>query len=130
MFHYTIELEKELNETILLLNENLKKEGFGVLWEFSVTEKLQEKGFNFPIPFVILEVCNPEEASRVLNENLLVGYFLPCKIVVFKDKGKTKIGMPKPTVLIQALQDERLVNLAHDIEKRLISCIEECKLSK
>ncbi|WP_257722319.1 hypothetical protein [Geobacillus subterraneus] len=32
-----------MNETIKMLEESLKKEGFGVLWKFSVTEKLQEK---------------------------------------------------------------------------------------
>ncbi|RID82800.1 DUF302 domain-containing protein [Mesobacillus zeae] len=45
---------------------------------------------------------------------MLVGYFLPCKIVVYEDNGKTKIGMPKPTVLMAML----------DIEKRLIGCID------
>ncbi|AMX85229.1 hypothetical protein GS3922_05505 [Geobacillus subterraneus] len=85
------------------------------------------KGFDFPIPFVILEVCNPQEAARVLSENLLAGYFLPCKIVVYKENETTKIGMPKPTMLISMMNHEELKKLAEDIEKRLISCIDECR---
>ncbi|KIQ93113.1 hypothetical protein LH47_02832 [Anoxybacillus thermarum] len=127
VFHYTIEVQRGMNETIKMLEESLKKEGFGVLWKFSVTEKLQEKGFDFPIPFVILEVCNPQEAARVLSENLLAGYFLPCKIVVYKENETTKIGMPKPTMLISMMNHEELKKLAEDIEKRLISCIDECR---
>lgn len=75
MFHYTVDVPTGMDETIERLEENLKQEGFGVLWRFSVTEKLQEKGLDFSTPMVIFEVCNPQEAARVLNENLLVGYF-------------------------------------------------------
>lgn len=72
----------------------------------------------------MLEVCNPHEAQRVLNENEMAGYFLPCKIVVYDDNhGKTKIGMPKPTALISLLNDEKMKQFAQDIEDRLISCI-------
>lgn len=127
VFHYTVEVQKEMNETMEILEESLKREGFGVLWKFSVTEKLQEKGFDFQTPFVILEVCNPQEAARVLSENLLAGYFLPCKIVVYKENETTKIGMPKPTMLISMMNNEQLEHLAENIEKRLISCINECK---
>lgn len=76
---------------------------------------------------MILEICNPQEAARVLSENLLAGYFLSCKIVVYKENETTKIGMPKPTTLISMMNHEELKNLAGDIEKRLISCIDECR---
>lgn len=48
----------------------------------------------------MLEVCNPQEAQRGLNENEMAGYFLPCKIVVFEDHGKTKMGMPNQQHLL------------------------------
>ncbi|WP_339263452.1 DUF302 domain-containing protein [Geobacillus sp. FSL K6-3411] len=127
MFHYTIHVTTGLNETIERLEEHLKQEGFGVLWRFSVTEKLQEKGLDFSTPMVILEVCNPQEAARVLSENLLVGYFLPCKIVVYVENGVTKIGMPKPTMLVGMVSEPTLEKLAADIEKRLIACIDQCR---
>ncbi|NNV06818.1 DUF302 domain-containing protein [Geobacillus sp. C56-T2] len=127
MFHYTIHVTTGLNETIERLEEHLKQEGFGVLWRFSVTEKLQEKGLDFSTPMVILEVCNPQEAARVLSENLLVGYFLPCKIVVYVENGVTKIGMPKPTMLVGMVSEPALEQVAADIEKRLIACIDRCR---
>ncbi|MFP7253002.1 DUF302 domain-containing protein [Terribacillus goriensis] len=34
--------------------------------------------------FRVLEVCDPFDAQRVLQQNQLVGYFLPCKIVVYE----------------------------------------------
>ncbi|WP_078427968.1 DUF302 domain-containing protein [Alkalihalobacterium alkalinitrilicum] len=123
MFHYTVETDQSTEEIIKTLEANLKKDKFGVLWEFDVQQKLNQTGLEFSQPFTVLEVCNPHEAKRVLDKNILVGYFLPCKIVVYSDEGKTKIGMPKPTALIQSVDDEELNAIANDIEKRLIASI-------
>ncbi|MRH43444.1 DUF302 domain-containing protein [Aquibacillus halophilus] len=124
MFHYTVETNKSMENAIQSLEKSLKEEQFGVLWQFDIKDKLQEKGLDFNQNYMVLEVCNPHEAQRVLSQNLMVGYFLPCKIVVYEDSGKTKIGMPKPTALIQMVNDESIKELAKDIEERLITCID------
>lgn len=128
MFHYTVETPKSIDKAIQSLEENLKKEKFGVQWQFNVKETLESKGFDLEKPFTVLEVCNPKEAQNVLSANQLIGYFLPCKIVVYEDnEGKTKIGMPKPSSLIQMVEDESLQEVAKDIEDRLIACIDMSK---
>ncbi|PFN98163.1 hypothetical protein COJ85_21845 [Bacillus sp. AFS076308] len=125
MFDYTVTTNKNIEESIQSLEESLKEEKFGVLWKFDIKEKLQEKGLEFLKEFKVLEVCNPHEAQRVLSENKMAGYFLPCKMVVYEDNGQTKIGMPKPTALISLLNDERMKEFARDIEDRLIKCIDK-----
>jgi len=125
MFNYTVETEKGRDEAVQALAENLQAEKFGILWNFDLTAKLQEKGTDFDTPFTILEVCNPQEANRVLSEDLMVGYFLPCKIVVYEEEGTTKIGMPKPSALIEMVQNESIKQIALDIEERLIGCIDK-----
>lgn len=127
MFDYTVETKKSVDEAIESLEESLKEEKFGVLWMFDIKEKLQSKGLEFNKEFKVLEVCNPFEAQRVLNENNLAGYFLPCKIVVYINDGKTIIGMPRPTSLISMLNDNKMKELAKDIEDRLINCINKSK---
>jgi uncharacterized protein (DUF302 family) len=112
MFHYTKDVSIPVEEAVTKLEESLKNEKFGVLWRFDIKDKLQEKGLDFDKKFVVLEVCNPHEAKRVLEEENLVGYFPPCKIVVFDENGQTKIGMPKPTDLIGMLENEKLKELA------------------
>lgn len=127
VFHYTVETNKSMKEAIKSLETNLKDDKFGVLWQFNIQETLQKKGFDFNQPYQVLEVCNPAEAKRVLSENQLVGYFLPCKIVVYHDMEteKVKIGMPKPTALIEMVNDESIKEFAADIENRLITCIDQ-----
>jgi uncharacterized protein (DUF302 family) len=90
---------------------------------FDFKEKLQEKGLEFSKEFKVLEVCNPVEAQRIINQNEMAGYFLPCKIVVYEYGGKTKIGMPRPTALISLLNDENMKLFAKDIEDRLINVL-------
>lgn len=123
MFDYTVETEKTVQQAIEDLEASLKDEKFGVLWMFDIKEKLQEKGLEFEKDFKVLEVCNPHEAQKVLNENEMAGYFLPCKIVVYEKDGKTKMGMPKPSSLISMLGDPELERIAKDIEARLITCL-------
>ena len=125
MFDYTVATNKNMEEVIKNLEDNLKEEQFGVLWNFDLKEKLQSKGLDFQKEFKILEVCNPHEAHRVINENIMAGYFLPCKIVVYNEKETTSIGMPRPTSLITMMKDEKIQSLAKDIEERLIRCIEK-----
>ncbi len=54
---------KNLNDSIKSLEDNLKKHGFGILWQLNFKEKLEEKGLEFKDDFVILEVCNPKQAK-------------------------------------------------------------------
>ncbi|MBF0709160.1 MULTISPECIES: DUF302 domain-containing protein [Bacillales] len=126
-FHYTVETSKTVEQAVSDLSTELQTEKFGVLWDFDLSAKLQEKGMDFHTPYRVLEVCNPKEAERVLNEDKLVGYFLPCKIVVYEEDGQTKIGMPKPTTLLNLTGDDNLSDIGSDIEKRLVSCIDKSK---
>jgi uncharacterized protein (DUF302 family) len=124
-FDYTVETKDDIQTAISSLEDTLKEEKFGVLWEFDIKGKLQEKGLDFNQEYKVLEVCNPHEAQRILSENQMVGYFLPCKIVVYDDQGKTKIGMPRPTALVSMVDDPKIKELAEDIERRLIDCIDK-----
>lgn len=123
-FHYTVTSSKNIDETIQLITQNLKTNNFGVLWQLDLPAKLQEKGVNsYTSAYRILEVCNPLEAARVLNSNQLVGYFLPCKIVVYESEGVTKIGLPRPKSMIGLLNETELNSIAENIEEILIDVL-------
>lgn len=127
-FHYTVTTNKGIDETIAALEQNLKEQKFGILWQLDLPAKLQEKGIDtYKNPYRVLEVCNPFEAARVLNVNELVGYFLPCKITVYESEGVTKIGLPKPTALVSMLENDELKAIARDIEATLIQVLDKSK---
>lgn len=128
-FHYTVTSTKSIDEVMTALEVNLKQHKFGILWKLDLPAKLQEKGVDsYTSPYHILEVCNPVEAARVLNQNELVGYFLPCKITVYQGKeGQTNIGLPKPTAMMNLLNDAELKSIAEEIEQTLIKVLDDSK---
>lgn len=63
----------------------------------------------------------------MLIQNPLVGYFLPCKVVVYQSEGKTHIGLPKPTALMDVLGDPALLEIAQGVEATLKKAVDEAK---
>jgi uncharacterized protein (DUF302 family) len=125
MFHYTKEVSMNVKDAVSAVEAALKEESFGVLWNLDLAAKLQDKGLDFNEEVVVLEVCNPHEAKKVLEESMLVSYFLPCKVTVYTEQETTKIGMAKPSKLIEMVDNDELKRLALDIENRLIGCLEK-----
>lgn len=127
-FHYTVETNKSIEEAISTVEKNLQAVKFGVLWQTSITENLKNKGLTkITTPYHVLEVCSPFEAEKVLSQNPMANYFLPCKITVYEVEGKTKMGLVKPTVLMQPLNDPELNEILEGIEKQLIEVLDQSK---
>ncbi|MCL6452711.1 MAG: DUF302 domain-containing protein [Alicyclobacillus sp.] len=124
-FHYSATTDKDLDEAVAALEAALKDHKFGVLWQMDIPSKLKEKGVDFDKPYRVLEVCNPHEAKQVLTQNPMVGYFLPCKLVVYEHEGKTVIGLPKPTALMGVIGDEGLMETAQRVEATLKEAVDE-----
>ncbi|MBP1950834.1 DUF302 domain-containing protein [Virgibacillus litoralis] len=127
MFDYTVETSKSIDDAVESLELKLKEDSFGVLWDFDVKKTLENKGLDYEPNYRILEVCNPKAAKELLEKNHMVGYFLPCKITVYESKGKTFIGMPRPTELIKLTKDNSLYDFAYDIENTLIKVMDAAK---
>jgi uncharacterized protein (DUF302 family) len=89
---------------------------------------LKEKGIDFPNACKILEVCNPQRATQVLSRIMTVNMALPCRISVYQEGGKTKIGMVKPTALLGLFPGaEALKPVAVEVERETVKMIEEAK---
>ena len=121
---YEKSTDKNLNDAIKSLEINLKENGFGVLWQFNFKDKLQEKGLEFKDDFVVLEVCNPKQAKEILDQNIHIGYVLPCKMAVRTENDKTYIGMTRPEVLIGLFESPELKEAAKKVEETLRNSIE------
>jgi len=123
-YTYAAKTDKSVPEAVKAVQKSLKEHGFGTLWEMNVPSKLQEKGVDYDREAVILEVCNPKQAKRLLETNLQAVYFLPCKVVVCDVDGQTTIGMVLPSVMMDALQDSSLHAFVQEVDEALRQSID------
>lgn len=99
-FNYTIITNKNFDEAVNTVQEEIIKAGMRVLYVHNVQSSLAEKGFERE-PFKIIEFCNTEYANEFLSADIKTGLCMPCKINVYIQKGKTFISGLRPIVLSQ-----------------------------
>ena len=123
---YIVESNKTPAAAVEDLRAAVTKHGFGVLHAYDLRETLTAKGFPLPHACHILEVCNPQQASKVLAEDMGMNIALPCRISVYEEDGKTKIATALPTKLLGALSDSpALAAVASDVETKMKAMMHE-----
>lgn len=126
--YYLVDTAKSFDQASADLESAVKRHGFGVLHVHDLGATLRSKGIAFDEQCKVFEVCNPGQAAKVLSTDMRLNMALPCRISVFTEKGKTKIGLIKPAQLLSALsQDPALVQVAREVEDKTIEMVDEAK---
>jgi len=123
---HIVETDKDVETAVADLTEAVKRHGFGVLHTYDLRAKMAEKGVEFPRACRILEVCNPHRASEVLTADMTISLALPCRITVYEEGGKTRIGTLLPTKLLGVFPNaEAVAGVAREVEREILAMIEE-----
>jgi uncharacterized protein (DUF302 family) len=126
--YYIVETDKSFDQASTDLESAVKHHGFGVLHIHDLGTTLRSKGIAFNEQCKIFEVCNPGQAAKVLSIDMRLNMALPCRISVFTENNKTKIGLIMPGQMLSALsQDEALVQIAKEVEEKTIKMVDEAK---
>ena len=126
--YYVVETEKSFGQASSDLDAAVKRHGFGVLHIHSLGNTLRGKGIPFEEECSVFEVCNPTQAAKVLSSDMRLNMALPCRISVYTEKGKTKIGTISPVQMLSMLSgDAALAQVAKEVEEKIIQMIEETK---
>jgi uncharacterized protein (DUF302 family) len=126
--YYIVETTKSFEQAATDLEAAVIRNGFGVLHIHDLGTTLRSKGITFDEQCKVFEVCNPEQAAKVLSTDMRLNMALPCRISVFTDKKKTKIGLIRPAKMLSALsQDAALAETAREVEEKTIQMIDEAK---
>lgn len=97
----------------------LQQEGFGVLCEIDIKEKLKEKlGVDFR-NYVILGACNPPLAYETLQQEINVGLLLPCNVIVYEQDGRTVVSAVDAAKLLSIVANPKLEPTASEANERL-----------
>jgi uncharacterized protein (DUF302 family) len=126
--YYIVESEKSFEQAATDLDAAVKEHGFGVLHIHNIGETLRSKGVEFKQDCKVFEVCNPQQAAKVLSTDMRLNMALPCRISVFTENNKTKIGLIKPQEMLSALSDDKaLAEVAKQVEEITIQMIDQAR---
>ncbi|GAA4324961.1 DUF302 domain-containing protein [Christiangramia aestuarii] len=123
-FHKTI--PGDFAAVVQKLKKELEKEGFGVLTEINIDETFKKKlDIDFR-RYQILGACNPPFAYKALSAEDKIGTMLPCNVIVQETReGEVEVAAVNPVASMQAVENEKLNDIAMEVSKRLLRVVEK-----
>ena len=105
---YTIKTSQDIDTVKRELESKAKEVGFGVLKIYEFKQILKEKGYPIEKDIIVYEVCNPPGAQQALSQLPEISVYLPCRISVYENYGKTTLSTIEFENIIGAFDiDER-----------------------
>jgi uncharacterized protein (DUF302 family) len=119
-YYFTKVLKVSFDEAVQQATDALKEEGFGIISEINIHEKLKEKlGVDFK-KYRILGACNPGYAYKALTLEDKIGTMLPCNVVIIdQGNGITEVTAVNPVASMMAIQNKELGSIATEITDKL-----------
>ena len=125
---HIVETAKDVETAARDLEEAVKRNNFGVISVLDLRQKMKEKGVEFAHACKILELCNPQQASRLLSRNMSISTALPCRISVYEEDGRTKIATILPSAILSIFLSSGALNpIAQEVESQILKIIDEAK---
>ena len=124
-YHFTKQLDSDMDGAIERATEVLGQKGFGVLTRIDVKETLKKKIDVDFRPYTILGACNPNFAHQALTAESKIGVMLPCNVIVEQtEPGKVEITAVDPIASMQAIENPQLGGVAMQVQGLLKEVIE------
>ena len=116
---------KTVSESATALQSAVEANHFGVMQIHNLQETMTKKGVEFSRECLIFEVCQPQQAKKVLDENMSVSTALPCRISIYEEEGKTVLATLKPTTLLAMFDTPQLEEVAQEVEDTIVRTMTE-----
>lgn len=120
-------IDADFEKAIELTKNALKEEGFGVLSEIRLDEKLNEKlGVDFR-RYVILGACNPPLAYKTLQTDINIGLLLPCNVIVYEteDTDKSVVAAIDAKAMMSVVGQAGIEETADEVNEKLKKALDQ-----
>jgi len=117
--------DKTLSEAAAALQTVVQANHFGVMQVHNLKETMAKKGVALARECLIFEVCQPQQAKKVLDENMSVSTALPCRISIYEEGGRTILAALKPTTLLSLFKTPQLEGVAQEVEDTIVKIMKE-----
>ena len=122
---FTLSTDRTLSATAAALQAAIQANQFGVLHIHNLKETMAKKGVEFTRECLVFEVCQPQQAKKVLEANMSVSTALPCRISLYEEGGKTVLATLKPTTLLALFNLPQLASVAQEVEVTILKIMRE-----
>ena len=124
-YYFNRTLKGNFDEVMNKVIKELEKEGFGVLTEINVNETFKKKLDVDFRRYHILGACNAPYAYKAIENEDKIGSMLPCNVILQqKDDGEVEIAAVNPVASMQAVENDKLGEIAREIAKKLLRVVE------
>lgn len=125
-YYFNKTINGTFEDVIDKVTQRLKEEGFGILTEIDVTVTLKKKlDVDFK-KYRILGACNPPYAHKAFQIEDKIGTMLPCNVIVQEiEAGVIEVAAVNPMASMQAVENEKLNEIANEITAMLENVIEK-----
>lgn len=114
---FELDCSKTADEIDVSLREAAKNHRFGVLGVHDLEQTLEQKGFPIHRTCRVYEICNPQQAKEVLQQNGSFSSLLPCRVSVYRSGETLRVSTVLPTSLFSLIGDENLLSAARTVEE-------------
>jgi len=115
-------------EAVEKVRAALKEQGFGVLSEIDIKEKLKEKLDVDFRKYVILGACNPPLAYKTLQEEINIGLLLPCNVIVYEadEAGQSVVAAIDARMMLSVVgENANLDAVATEVNEKLKRVVDQ-----
>ena len=105
---------------------SLQKEWFGVLQQTNLSEKIQNTLGKAMKKYELLMVCHPGFAYDIIHDDLDLGVFLPCTVIVYERDNDVVVSALQAKVLAEKMienhkKDEIMEYIWNVIERAILT---------
>lgn len=127
-YYFSVKIAASFDEAVAKTVEALKTEGFGVISEINMHDKLKEKLQVDFKKYRILGACNPPLAYEALKAEDKIGTMLPCNVLVIEQApGQIEVAAVNPIASMMAIENPGLAGTAGLVTEKLHRAIELLK---
>ncbi|MEZ5398763.1 MAG: DUF302 domain-containing protein [Bryobacteraceae bacterium] len=114
-----------MSDAATALQAAVQANHFGVMQVHNLKETMAKKGVEFERRCLIFEVCQPQQAKKVLDQDMSVSTALPCRISIYEENGKAILATLKPTTLLAMFHTPQLEGVAREVEDTIVKIMKE-----
>lgn len=115
-YYFSTILDCSFEEAESKVISTLKEQGFGLITEIDMRQKLKEKLGVEMKKYKILGMCNPGFAYKALQAEEKIGTMLPCNVLVIdRENGKTEVSAVNPMASMMAIENPALGEMATEV---------------